>query len=72
MNCRTDRIEFDLKKYSTDVSNLNLYERLVSLKRYSRDYLRIRQLNIRPTIENAPRTGGVRREHGPYQDFVQA
>ena len=36
VNCRVDRIESDLGKYSKDVGSL--YERLVSLKRYSRDF----------------------------------
>jgi len=35
-NCRIDRTESDLKKFSKDVNNM--YERLVSLERYSRDF----------------------------------
>ena len=36
VNCRVDRIESDLGKYSKDVGSL--YERLGSLERYSRDF----------------------------------
>ena len=47
-NCRIDRIENDLKKFSKDVNNT--YESLVSFERYSRDF------NLR--FYNVPESAG--------------
>ena len=55
-NCRIDRTENDLKTFSKDVNNM--YERLVSLERHSRDFnLRFYNVPERAAIEKAHRSG---------------